>query len=67
MIREPFSVSGIVDPEKQAEIIEIARNLQTLTLRDDYRTADAHKDGGFALDDPVILTKYRNALKDLIK
>ena len=49
------------------EIIESARNLQALTLRDDYRVADSHKDGGFALDDQVVLTKYRNALKDLIK
>ena len=36
-------------------------------MRDDYRVADAYKDGGFALDDQVILTKYRGALKDLIK
>ena len=36
-------------------------------MRDDYRVADSHKDGGFALDDQVTLTKYRNALKDLIK
>ena len=49
--REIFSVSGTVYPERQREIIEIARNFQTITLRDDFRVEDAHKDGGFALDD----------------
>ena len=39
----------------------------SLALNDDHRTSDAYKDGGFALEDQVILTKYRQALKDLIK
>ena len=34
---------------------------------DDFRSKDVAKDGGFDLDDPVLLTKYRNAFKDLIK
>ena len=28
---------------------------------------DAHKDGGFPLDDPAVLGKYRGALKDVVK
>ena len=57
----------MVNLRRQAEIIDIARSLRAVELRDDYRVADSHKDGGFALDDQVVLTKYRNALKDLIK
>ncbi len=34
---------------------------------DDFRDPDAYKDGGFALTDKAILSKYRNAGKDLIK
>lgn len=40
---------------------------RTSALTDDFRASDAHKDGGFALDDQEVLTKYRSALKDLIK
>jgi len=47
----PFSVSGEINPQRKAEIIEIASNLTALSLTDDFRVEDAHKDGGFALDD----------------
>lgn len=40
---------------------------RTLSLSDNFRASDSYKDGGFCLDDQVILTKYRSALKDLIK
>ena len=63
----PFEESAIIDPRRQDEILALARALQTMPYSDDYRAADAHKDGGFALVDQVILTKYRSALKDLIK
>ncbi len=48
------------------EIMNLARNWKPIDLHDDYRAADAAKEGGFILDDPVILQKLRSALKDLI-
>lgn len=37
--------------KRALDIVEEARNLKPLDLSDDYRTPDAHKDGGFPLDD----------------
>lgn len=34
---------------------------------DDYRAPDAWKDGGFPLNDPEVLGKYRTAFKDIVK
>ena len=36
-------------------------------LRDDFRHPDAHKDGGFPLNDAEVIANYRNAMKDIIK
>lgn len=33
---------------------------------DDYRAPDAYKDGGFALADPAVVTKFRTAFKTLL-
>lgn len=48
------------------EILDLARNWKPIDKHDDYRAPDAAKEGGFILDDPVVLTKFRSALKDLI-
>lgn len=53
--------------ERALQIIEEAKNLAPLDLSDDYRTPDAHKDGGFPLDDAQVIGKYRNAFKDVVK
>ena len=53
--------------KRALEIVEEARNLKPLDLSDDYRTPDAHKDGGFPLDDAQVIAKYRNAFKDVVK
>lgn len=47
-------------------IIQAARDWKAIDLHDDFRAPEAAKVGGFALDDPVVLAKFRNALKDLI-
>ena len=36
-------------------------------LTDDFRTPEAHKDGGFPLNDAAVIGKYRNAFKDIVK
>ena len=36
-------------------------------LSDDFRHPDAHKDGGFPLNDAAVIGKYRNAFKDIVK
>lgn len=51
---------------REEEIMNLARNWKPIDLHDDFRAADAAKEGGFILDDPVILQKLRSALKDLI-
>jgi hypothetical protein len=48
------------------EILQIAKNWKPIDNHDDYRAPDAAKEGGFILDDPVVLNKFRSALKDLI-
>lgn len=49
------------------EILELARNFQTVNRTDDWRQPDAHKDGGFPLIDPFVLNRYRTAFKDVVK
>lgn len=51
---------------REEEVMEMARAWRPVDLHDDFRAADASKEGGFVLDDPVVLTKFRSALKDLI-
>ena len=36
-------------------------------LTDDFRHPEAHKDGGFPLNDAKVIGKYRNAFKDIVK
>ena len=36
-------------------------------VKDDFRHPDAHKDGGFPLNDAAVIGKYRNAFKDIVK
>lgn len=36
-------------------------------LNDDFRHPDAHKDGGFPLNDAAVIGKYRSAFKDIVK
>ena len=36
-------------------------------MKDDFRHPDAHKDGGFPLNDAEVIGKYRNAFKDIVK
>ena len=36
-------------------------------IKDDYRHPDAHKDGGFPLNDAAVIGKYRSAFKDIVK
>jgi len=36
-------------------------------MKDDYRMPDAHKDGGFPLNDAAVVAKYRGAFKDIMK
>lgn len=52
--------------QKAARIIELARKWKPIDRHDDFRAPDAAKEGGFILDDPVVLAKFRSALRDLI-
>ena len=36
-------------------------------IKDDFRHPEAHKDGGFPLNDAEVIGKYRNAFKDIVK
>jgi len=36
-------------------------------LKDDFRHPDAHKDGGFPLNDAAVIGRYRSAFKDIVK
>jgi hypothetical protein len=50
------------------EILKKAREFVPIDLHDDYRLKEGtHKDGGFPLDDAEILSKYRQAFKDVVK
>jgi hypothetical protein len=44
----------------------MARNWKPIERNDDYRAPDAAKEGGFILNDPEVLAKFRSALRDLI-
>jgi len=44
----------------------MAKEWKPIDRHDDYRAPDAAKEGGFILDDPVVLAKFRSALRDLI-
>ena len=44
----------------------MAKNWMPINRHDDYRAPDAANEGGFILDDPVVLAKFRSALRDLI-
>ncbi len=52
---------------KKKEILDLARNFKTIERTDDWRQPDAAKDGGFPLNDPVVLNRYRTAFKDVVK
>ena len=41
-------------------------DFQPSTRTDDYRSAVGHSDGGFALNDKQVISKYRSAFKSLI-
>ena len=60
-----FDESEIV--RKRKEILDLARNFKTIDRSDDWRQPDAAKDGGFPLNDPVVLNRYRTAFKDVVK
>lgn len=34
--------------------------------RDDYRSPEAYKSGGFPLNDPTVISKFRSAFRNLI-
>eukprot|EP00347_Sterkiella_histriomuscorum_P010094 403338699 len=53
--------------KRQKKIIDIAKTLKKINRSDEYRSSDAHKNGGFALNDQKVIQKYRNAGKELIK
>ena len=58
-------------PKSEAEqiaerIMDLARNFKPFPRKDEYRAEGACKEGGFALTDPVVLSKFRSAFKDLI-
>jgi len=42
------------------------KEFKIIKRRDDHRWALAYKDGGFPLNDQVIINKFRNAFKLLI-
>ena len=52
---------------KQQFILDLAKNFRTVNRTDDWRQPDAWKDGGFPLNDPVVLGRYRTAFKDVVK
>lgn len=52
---------------RRDQIIELARNFKTIERIDDWRQPDVAKDGGFPLNDPVVLNRYRTAFKDVVK
>ena len=46
--------------------IEDARNFQVIKRSDDHRCANAHKNGGFPLNDQEAINKFRQAIKTII-
>ena len=60
-------IDGVSEFDKKAEkIIAMAKQWKPINRHDDYRAPDAANEGGFILDDPVVLAKFRSALRDLI-
>ena len=56
----------IEQDERKDAIMEMAKKFKPhVDLKDDYRLPGAHKDGGFPLDDPEVLARYRNAFKHI--
>ena len=56
----------IAADERKEGIMELAKGFKPHSdLTDDYRLPGAHKDGGFPLEDPDVLARYRNAFKDI--
>ena len=50
------------------EILQLAKDFKPHNdLTDNFRLPGVHKDGGFPLDDPEILGRYRSAFKDIAK
>jgi hypothetical protein len=47
-------------------LIQAAKSWQPIQRKDDYRVADAWKDGGFPLNDHEVITNLRNALKTML-
>ena len=47
--------------------MELARNYKTINLKDDWRQPDAHPTGGFPMADPMVVQRYRDAAKDMLK
>jgi hypothetical protein len=43
-----------------------AQSWQPISEKDDYRVANAWKDGGFPLNDHEVITNLRNALKTML-
>ena len=61
-------LAAIAVKKKQGKIREDAQNFKPIEdLSDDFRMPDAHKDGGFPMNDPAVLAKFRNAFKDVLK
>lgn len=53
--------------EARAACRQLALDWRPFDDKDDFRHPEAHKDGGFPLNDAVVLGKYRNAAKDIVK
>lgn len=64
---QPQSVYFNELTRKRNAIIQLAKDFKTIDRTDDYRHPDAWKDGGFALNDPEVLGRYRTAFKDVVK
>jgi len=48
-------------------LIEEAKNWKPYDAYDDYRHEGSYKDGGFPLNDQVVVTNLRNAFKSMMK
>lgn len=48
------------------DYMDAARSWQPIPLSDNYRAADAWKDGGFPLNDHEVITNLRNAFKTML-
>lgn len=44
----------------------MAKNFKPIQRNDDWRQLDVAKEGGFPLNDPETVAKFRKALKDVI-